>query len=58
MIHKKQINTMIRQNVKFLCEFAELRKATLSFVVAVVLSDCLSVGMEQLFSPLTDFHKT
>jgi hypothetical protein len=36
--------------------FAKLRKATISFVMSVQLSVCLSVRIEQLGSHWTDFH--
>jgi hypothetical protein len=41
------------QIVKFLRAFAELQKDTLNFVMGVFLS----VRLEQLVSPWTDFHK-
>ena len=56
-VHRKQINTMSGQNLKFLRAFAELRKATLSFVMAVFLSVRPSFRMEHLVSPWVDFHK-
>jgi len=48
---------MSGQNLKFLRAFAELRKATLSFVMAVFLSVRPSFRMEHLVSPWVDFHK-
>jgi hypothetical protein len=52
-IHTKHINTLCGRNVEFLEVFANLRKATISFIMSV----CPSVRMEQLDSHWTDFVK-
>jgi hypothetical protein len=42
---------------KNLCMFAELHKATISFIMSVCPSICLSVHMEQLSSQWADFYE-
>jgi hypothetical protein len=37
-IHTEHINTLCGQNVQFLDAFAELQKATISFVISVAMS--------------------
>jgi hypothetical protein len=52
-IHTKHINTLCGQNAGFLGAFAELLKATISFIS----SARQSVRMEQLGSHRTDFDE-
>jgi hypothetical protein len=56
-IRTEHINTLCRQNVEFLGAFAELRKATINFVMSVRLSVRPSIRMEQLCSHWADFYE-
>jgi hypothetical protein len=55
--HTKHVKTLCEQNVEFLGAFAKLRKGTMTFVMSVRPSICLSVCMKQLGSHRTDFHE-
>jgi len=44
-------------DIPFLGSLAKLRKATISFVMSVLLSVCSSLWMEQIGCHWTDFHK-
>jgi type III secretory pathway component EscS len=47
----------LRSVVTLLGAFAKLQKGTISFVIAVLVSVCLSVRLGQLDSHWTNFHE-